>query len=80
MWPLDVGTNAYRRLIVHVAAILAAATVWLLVSDFATALLLSIAVFLALSRLGHRRYGPLPGPEQLRRDIERSLSERDQNS
>ncbi len=73
------GSNASGRLIVHVAAIFAAATVWLFVSDFATALLLSIAVFLALSRLGHRRYGPLPGPEQLRRDIERRLAERDRH-
>lgn len=65
-----------KRLYCHVLAIIAAGSAWYLVSDFAAALASSIIVFLIITGLANRQYGPLAGPEDIQREIQEMLRER----
>ncbi len=75
-------TNSMRdphlaRLLVHVIAIVAAVACWQLLADFALALGASLLVFLAINAVGHIAFGPMPTAEELRRDVQRILNDRE---
>jgi len=77
-------TNSMRdphlaRIFVHVIVIVIVAAVacWQLLADFALALGASLLVFLAINAVGHIAFGPMPTAEELRRDVQRILNDRE---
>lgn len=66
-----------RRIMMHVAAVLAALAMWWIVVDFAAALAASILAFLVVNAVGHIAFGPMPTARDIRRDVEEILRRRD---
>ena len=62
-----------RRIMMHVAAVLAALAMWWILTDFAVALAASIVAFLVVNAVGHLAFGPMPTAQDIRRDIEAIL-------
>ena len=66
----------FNRLLMHVAAILAAVAMWWIVTDFAAAMGASLLAFLGVNAVGHVAFGRMPTREDLRRDVEEILRRR----
>ncbi len=70
------GDRYTNRLLMHVAAILAAVVAWWVVTDFAAALGASLLAFLLVNALGHLAFGPMPTGDVVRREVEEVLRRR----
>ncbi len=66
-----------RRIMMHVCAVMCALAMWWLLDEFAVALAASVLAFLAVNAIAHVAYGPMPTAEDLRKDVEHILRNRD---
>ena len=62
-----------RRIMMHVAAVIAAVAMWWIIADFAAALAASVVAFLVVNAIGHIAFGPMPNATDIRRDFEEIL-------
>jgi hypothetical protein len=60
----------FKRLLMHVAAVLAAVAMWWVITDFAAALGASVLAFLLVTAIANLAYGPMPTAKDVRKDVE----------